>query len=126
MTHTWLLGKRALVEGLRTPEALFPTLFIPLFFLAVNVGQAARALADAADDAALPRQVRNHRKRCNQSARDEGAHQDSTVIERHGATPRRRSIGPLGAASFNLIIPHSARTAPVKLSRRRPPRASAG
>jgi ABC-2 type transport system permease protein len=29
-------------EGLRTPEAIVPTLFIPLFFLVVNVGQAAR------------------------------------------------------------------------------------
>jgi ABC-2 type transport system permease protein len=29
-------------EALRTPEALIPTLFIPLFFLVVNVGQAAK------------------------------------------------------------------------------------
>ena len=29
-------------EGWRTPDALLPTLFIPLFFLAVNVGQAAK------------------------------------------------------------------------------------
>ena len=42
MTEAWLLGKRALREGLRTPDAIVPTLFIPLFFLAVNVGQAAR------------------------------------------------------------------------------------
>ena len=42
MTQTWLLGRRAIQESLRSPEALFPTLFIPLFFLAVNVGQAAR------------------------------------------------------------------------------------
>ncbi len=40
MSHAWLLGKRALREAQRTPEALFPTLFIPLFFLVVNVGQA--------------------------------------------------------------------------------------
>jgi ABC-2 type transport system permease protein len=32
----------ALREGWRTPEALLPTLFIPLFFLVVNVGQAAK------------------------------------------------------------------------------------
>ena len=38
MTEAWLLGKRALREGLRTPDAIVPTLFIPLFFLAVNVG----------------------------------------------------------------------------------------
>ncbi len=42
MTQTWVLGQRALREGWRTPEALLPTLFIPLFFLVVNVGQAAR------------------------------------------------------------------------------------
>jgi ABC-2 type transport system permease protein len=42
MTQAWLLGQRALREGWRTPEALVPTLFIPLFFLVVNVGQAAK------------------------------------------------------------------------------------
>src|ERR1700755_1174593 len=41
-TQTWVLGRRALVEAWRTPEALVPTLFIPLFFLVVNVGQAGR------------------------------------------------------------------------------------
>jgi ABC-2 type transport system permease protein len=42
MAQAWLLGQRALREGWRTPEALLPTLFIPLFFLVVNVGQAAK------------------------------------------------------------------------------------
>lgn len=42
MTQTLLLTRRALREGLRTPDALAPTLFIPLFFLVVNVGQAGR------------------------------------------------------------------------------------
>ena len=42
MTHAWVLGRRALREAYRTPEALLPTLFIPLFFLVVNVGQAGR------------------------------------------------------------------------------------
>ena len=42
MSDAWVLGQRALREGWRTPEALLPTLFIPLFFLVVNVGQAAR------------------------------------------------------------------------------------
>lgn len=37
-----LLGGRAIREALRTPDALFPTIFIPMFFLVVNVGQAAR------------------------------------------------------------------------------------
>jgi ABC-2 type transport system permease protein len=42
MSEILLLGRRAIREALRTPEALLPTLFIPLFFLVVNVGQAAR------------------------------------------------------------------------------------
>jgi ABC-2 type transport system permease protein len=42
MTQAWVLGQRALREGRRSPEALLPTLFIPLFFLVVNVGQAAK------------------------------------------------------------------------------------
>lgn len=37
-----VLGLRAVRETLRTPDALVPTLLIPLFFLVVNVGQAAR------------------------------------------------------------------------------------
>src|SRR3712207_3703332 len=40
MSAAWILGQRALREAWRTPEALLPTLFIPLFFLVVNVGQA--------------------------------------------------------------------------------------
>jgi ABC-2 type transport system permease protein len=42
MSQTWVLGQRALREAVRTPEALLPTLFIPLFFLVVNVGQAGK------------------------------------------------------------------------------------
>ena len=42
MTQVLVLVQRSVREALRTPEALLPTLFIPLFFLVVNVGQAAR------------------------------------------------------------------------------------
>ena len=42
MTATIALTQRAIREALRTPDALVPMLFIPLFFLVVNVGQAAR------------------------------------------------------------------------------------
>jgi ABC-2 type transport system permease protein len=42
VTDILVLARRALREGIRTPEAIVPTLFIPLFFLVVNVGQAAR------------------------------------------------------------------------------------
>ena len=41
-TPSLVLGQRAVRETLRTPDSLVPTLFIPLFFLVVNVGQAAR------------------------------------------------------------------------------------
>jgi ABC-2 type transport system permease protein len=39
MRDTWLLGKRAVAEIWKLPAATLPTLFIPLFFLAVNIGQ---------------------------------------------------------------------------------------
>ncbi len=42
MNQHLVLGQRAIREVLRTPESLFPTVFIPLFFLVVNVGQAGR------------------------------------------------------------------------------------
>jgi ABC-2 type transport system permease protein len=37
-----LLARRAVREVLRLPEATIPTLFIPLFFLAVNIGQVSK------------------------------------------------------------------------------------
>jgi ABC-2 type transport system permease protein len=42
VNQAWALGQRALRETLRSPDSLIPTLFIPLFFLVVNVGQAGR------------------------------------------------------------------------------------
>src|ERR671914_443860 len=42
MSGAVVLGQRALREAWRTPDAMLPTLFIPLFFLVVNVGQAAK------------------------------------------------------------------------------------
>ena len=42
MSQFWALSVRAIREALRVPEQLLPTVFIPLFFLVVNVGQAAR------------------------------------------------------------------------------------
>src|SRR3954464_8579440 len=42
MSSALALGQRALREAARAPDVLVPTLFIPLFFLAVNTGQAAR------------------------------------------------------------------------------------
>ncbi len=41
MSATLTLGTRALRETLRQPDALFMTMFIPVFFLVVNTGQAA-------------------------------------------------------------------------------------
>ena len=41
MSATIALGRRALREAVRTPDALFMTMFIPVFFLVVNTGQVA-------------------------------------------------------------------------------------
>jgi ABC-2 type transport system permease protein len=50
MSQAWVLGQRALREAWRTPDALIPTLFIPLFFLVVNVGQAAKIFPSASTE----------------------------------------------------------------------------
>jgi ABC-2 type transport system permease protein len=42
MTEVALLGRRAVREVIRYPEATIPTLFIPLFFLVVNIGQVSK------------------------------------------------------------------------------------
>ena len=41
MSAVIALGQRSLREAIRQPDALFMTMFIPLFFLVVNTGQAA-------------------------------------------------------------------------------------
>ena len=46
MTEVVLLGRRAVREVVRYPEATIPTLFIPLFFLAVNIGQVSPTFPD--------------------------------------------------------------------------------
>jgi ABC-2 type transport system permease protein len=50
MSSTLVLGKRALREVIRQPDALFMTMFIPLFFLVVNTGQAARIFPSESTD----------------------------------------------------------------------------
>jgi ABC-2 type transport system permease protein len=42
VTEVLLLGRRAVREVFRYPEATIPTLFIPLFFLVVNIGQVSK------------------------------------------------------------------------------------
>ena len=42
MTEVLLLGRRSIREIARYPEATIPTLFIPLFFLVVNIGQVSK------------------------------------------------------------------------------------
>ncbi len=42
MRTVLVLGERAVREAKRTPDALLPTLLIPIFFLIVNTGQAAK------------------------------------------------------------------------------------
>jgi ABC-2 type transport system permease protein len=41
VSATIALGRRSLIEAIRQPDALFMTMFIPIFFLVVNTGQAA-------------------------------------------------------------------------------------
>jgi ABC-2 type transport system permease protein len=41
VSATLALGRRSLREAIRQPDALFMTMFIPIFFLIVNTGQAA-------------------------------------------------------------------------------------
>jgi ABC-2 type transport system permease protein len=50
MSATIALGKRSLREALRQPDALFMTMFIPLFFLVVNTGQAAEIFPSESTD----------------------------------------------------------------------------
>lgn len=50
MSHTTILGERAVREALRTPDSLVPTLLIPLFFLVVNVGQASKIFPKSSTD----------------------------------------------------------------------------
>ncbi|MDX6650965.1 MAG: type transport system permease protein [Solirubrobacteraceae bacterium] len=42
MTEVLLLARRSVREIVRYPEATIPSLFIPLFFLAVNIGQVSK------------------------------------------------------------------------------------
>jgi ABC-2 type transport system permease protein len=42
VNEVMLLGRRAVREVLRLPEATIPVLFIPLFFLVVNIGQVSK------------------------------------------------------------------------------------
>jgi ABC-2 type transport system permease protein len=49
MSSAWALGRRALREAARSPDAIIPTLFIPLFFLVVNTGQAAEVFPSTTD-----------------------------------------------------------------------------
>jgi ABC-2 type transport system permease protein len=50
MSATLALGGRALREAVRQPDALFMTMFIPLFFLVVNTGQAAEIFPSASTE----------------------------------------------------------------------------
>jgi ABC-2 type transport system permease protein len=47
MSAAIALGQRSLREAARSPDAIIPTLFIPIFFLVVNTGQAAKIFPSA-------------------------------------------------------------------------------
>ena len=50
MSAALALGQRALREAARSPDAIVPTLFIPIFFLVVNTGQAADIFPSSSTD----------------------------------------------------------------------------
>ena len=50
MSAALALGQRALREAARSPDAIVPTLFIPIFFLVVNTGQAAEIFPSSSTD----------------------------------------------------------------------------
>jgi ABC-2 type transport system permease protein len=50
MSSVIALGQRSLREAIRQPDALFMTMFIPLFFLVVNTGQAAEIFPSESTD----------------------------------------------------------------------------
>ena len=50
MSATIALGRRSLREAVRQPDALFMTMFIPIFFLVVNTGQAAEIFPSETTD----------------------------------------------------------------------------
>ncbi|MDQ3741437.1 MAG: ABC transporter permease [Actinomycetota bacterium] len=50
MSAALALGQRSLREAARSPDAIVPTLFIPLFFLVVNTGQAAKIFPSGSTD----------------------------------------------------------------------------
>ena len=87
MTHALVLGQRALREGIRTPEAIVPTLFIPLFFLVVNVGQVGEDLPRLDDGVPARPGLR----------RVPAAELDAArrVVRHRGAVPRRGDRGRL-------------------------------
>ena len=105
MSQAWLLGQRALREGWRTPEALLPTLFIPLFFLVVNVGQAAKIFPGKSTaflhgqgygafqlPASLLLAARSGRRRCSWSRRSRAA-TSTSCARRRSRAPRSCSGG---------------------------------
>ena len=119
MTKAWLLGQRAIREALRTPEALLPTLFIPLFFLVVNVGQAAKIFPS--DQHGVPR---GSELRGLPAAELDPARR---VLRQRGALPRRGHRGRLlrqAAGGPGVADRHRARPAGRRgrEERRRSPR----
>jgi ABC-2 type transport system permease protein len=50
MSAALALGGRALREAVRSPDAMIPTLFIPIFFLVVNTGQTADIFPSGSTD----------------------------------------------------------------------------
>ena len=103
-------------EALRTPEALIPTLFIPLFFLVVNVGQAGEIFPSGSTPflegqnyARLPAAeldpaggVVRHARRCSWSRTSRAA--TSTSCARRRSRASRSSSGRLVAEAVKSVV----------------------
>ena len=79
-----VLGTRAIREAWRTPEALAPTLFIPIFFLIVNFGQAGKIFPSSTPQRAAVRR-----------GPVAGLAVAGSVVRHGGALPRRGDRGRL-------------------------------
>ena len=116
MSATLALGQRSLREAIRQPDALFMTMFIPIFFLIVNPGQAAEIFPSdstgfleargtarfPASDHPAPSRRRSEWRRCSSSRRSRAA--TSTSCGRSIRGTRSCSAGSWPRAPKCVVI----------------------
>ena len=108
MNEVLLLGRRAAREVVRMPEATIPTLFIPLFFLVVNIGQVSRTFPSST---AVP--ARGGLRRLPAAGLADvrrGRDQRAGAGHRHRARVLRQAAGRPGAALVDHRRPLDGRS----------------